>query len=131
MSAWGGQFGVALGAFLAATNVFAMDTAWDACEMPTVDQRRIASCTEVLGRGERETQSKRSQAYVSRGAAYQFKFDYDQAIADYSEAIRLDPKNADIYSRRGTAYQLKSDYDRAIADYSEAIRLDPKNANIY
>jgi tetratricopeptide (TPR) repeat protein len=53
---------------------------------------------------------------------------YDRAIADYSEAIRLDPTDTAAFISRGVAYQAKEDYDRAIADYSEAIRLDPKNA---
>jgi tetratricopeptide (TPR) repeat protein len=50
---------------------------------------------------------------------------YDQAIADFTQAIRLDPDNAATYRERGNAYSDKGDYDRAIADYNQAIRLDP------
>ena len=50
---------------------------------------------------------------------------YDKAIADYGEAIRLDPKYAAAYNNRGIAWSAKSEYDMAIADYGEAIRLDP------
>jgi tetratricopeptide (TPR) repeat protein len=50
------------------------------------------------------------------------------AIADYDEAIRLDPKYARAFTNRGNVYDAKSEYDRAIADHSEAIRLDPKYA---
>ena len=60
------------------------------------------------------------------GRAYAKKGDYDKAIADYTEAIRLDPKNAEAYCNRGHAYEEKGDYDKAIADCTEAIRLDPK-----
>ena len=56
------------------------------------------------------------------------KGDHDRAIADYSEAIRLDPKHASAFNNRGIAYRAKGDHDRAIADYNEAIRLDPKDA---
>ena len=59
------------------------------------------------------------------------KGDTDRAIADYTEAIRLDPKLANAYNNRGTAYRDKGDTDRAIADFTEAIRLDPKYANAY
>jgi len=50
--------------------------------------------------------------------------DPDRAIADYSEAIRLDPKHAIAYCNRGDGYRSIYDYGRAIADYDEAIRLD-------
>jgi len=66
-------------------------------------------------------------AFVNRGAAYNERGDNDRAIADYNEAIRLDPKRAKAFIGRGSAYSDKGDNDRAIADYSEAIRLDPKS----
>jgi murein DD-endopeptidase MepM/ murein hydrolase activator NlpD len=52
----------------------------------------------------------------------------DIVIADSTEAIRLDPKDARPFNKRGLAYLDKADDDRAIADFSEAIRLDPKDA---
>ena len=48
-------------------------------------------------------------------------------MADFKEAIRLDPKDSFAYHRRGFAWQSKGDFDKAIADHDEAIRLDPKN----
>ena len=67
-------------------------------------------------------------AFNNRGIAYHDKGDNDRAIADYDEAIRLDPKFARAFINRGNAYRDKGDNDRAIADYNEAIRLDPKYA---
>lgn len=52
-------------------------------------------------------------------------------IADYTKAIRLDPKNAEAYSDRGVAYKEIGQSDKEIADFSEAIRLDPKYAKAY
>src|SRR5438552_956098 len=57
--------------------------------------------------------------------------EYDKAIADYDEVIRLDPKDVFAYIYRGCAYERQGDYDKAIADYDEAIRLDPKGAKAY
>jgi tetratricopeptide (TPR) repeat protein len=68
------------------------------------------------------------EAYVRRGIEYGDKNQFDRAIAEFNEAIQLDPKNARALYNRGTAYRLMNDYDRAIADYNEAIRLDPKYA---
>jgi lipoprotein NlpI len=92
--------------------------------------RSIAGCTRIIqDRG--ETTRHRAHAYYFRGVAYEAKGDNDRAIADFNEAIRLDPKYAYAYNDRGIAYQAKGDNDRAIADYNEAIRLDPKFALAY
>ena len=71
------------------------------------------------------------RGYCNRGIAYRHKGEYDKAIADYTEAIRLDPKYAKAYNNRGIAYRHKGEFDKAIADYTEAIRLDPKFAVAY
>jgi lipoprotein NlpI len=47
-------------------------------------------------------------------------------MADFNEAIRLDPKNFLAYYNRGDTYRARGNNYRAIADYSEVIRLDPK-----
>jgi tetratricopeptide (TPR) repeat protein len=67
---------------------------------------------------------------LQRGIVYHTaRLDYDRAIADYSDAVRLDPKFAAAFYNRGLAYQFgKQDFDRAITDYTEAIGLDPKHA---
>jgi lipoprotein NlpI len=70
-------------------------------------------------------------AYNNRCNTYNLKGDYDRAIADCTEAIRLDPKYAFAYNNRCFANALKGDYDRAIVDCTEAIQLDPKYAFAY
>ena len=64
-------------------------------------------------------------AYGDRGAAYLAKSEFDLAIADYTEAIRLYPTYGGHYQSRGLAYLAKGDKDRAIADFRQAIELDP------
>ena len=63
-----------------------------------------------------------------RGLSYYYKKDYDRAIPDFSEAIRLNPKWAVAFDSRGDAYVAKGDYERAIADFKQAILLDPSEA---
>jgi tetratricopeptide (TPR) repeat protein len=70
----------------------------------------------------------RYSALVSQGNTDTNAGDLDRAIAAYSEAVRLDPKNAFAFANRGIAYSKKGDNDRAIADYDEAIRLNPTYA---
>lgn len=57
--------------------------------------------------------------------------DYDSAIADFSEAIAADPKDADAYRDRGLAYSRKGDFDRAIDDETDSVLLDQKDAVAY
>ena len=102
---------------------------WNDCEANDPD-RSIAGCTRLL-QGRSETAHNRAVAYSNRGAAYNDKGDYDRAIADFNEAIRLDPTYTNAYNNRGKAYNRKGDYDRAIADFNEAIRLDPTYTYAY
>jgi tetratricopeptide (TPR) repeat protein len=57
--------------------------------------------------------------------------DCGRAIADYTQAIMLDPNNTLAFNNRGNAYYAEKGCDRAIADYTEAIRLDSKLASAY
>lgn len=57
--------------------------------------------------------------------------DYERAVADFSEAIRLKPDDAEAYLNRGDAYDGQHDYDRAIADFNAAMRLKPKLPDAY
>jgi tetratricopeptide (TPR) repeat protein len=74
---------------------------------------------------------KNARDYNARGAIYMQKRDYDKAIADCDQAIRLDPQLAAAYNNRGLAYMQKRDYDKAIADFDQAIQLDPKDARVH
>ena len=51
----------------------------------------------------------------------------DKSIADYNEAIRLDPKDAQLYVYRGAVFAQKSDFAKADADVKVALALDPKS----
>ncbi|GBU21202.1 hypothetical protein R80B4_01091 [Fibrobacteres bacterium R8-0-B4] len=98
-----------------------------------------------------------AEEYIKRGDEYLGKSEFDSAIADYTEAIRLSPDNAMAYRKRGNVYAEMFDayawiefsyrihriirirkgsddgkkYDLAVADFTEALRLDPNNAEVY
>jgi tetratricopeptide (TPR) repeat protein len=61
------------------------------------------------------------------GLDYAIQDDYDRAIAEYTEAIRLDSQNADYYSSRGEAYVSKKDWDKATADFEAVLKIDPND----
>ena len=66
-----------------------------------------------------------SLACQNRGNIYYIKGDYDRALRDYEQAIRLNPANAGAYINRGLSLAEHGDYEAALKDYDEAIRIDP------
>ena len=68
---------------------------------------------------------------VRRSATPARAVDADKVIAECTEAIRMNPKDARAYCTRGMAYENKGDHDKAIADFTAAILLDPKYAAAY
>ncbi|MFN8553827.1 MAG: tetratricopeptide repeat protein [Candidatus Obscuribacterales bacterium] len=49
-----------------------------------------------------------------------------EAIAEFREAIRLEPNNAKAHQRLGAALAANEDYETAILEEQQAIKLDPK-----
>jgi len=80
------------------------------------------------GRQEEDASSKGAAFYLERGVRRIGASDFDRAIADFSEAIRLEPDNAAAYGHRAAAWCRKGHSDRALADYEAVIRIDPANA---
>ena len=90
----------------------------------------IHHCTAAIQSG-RLSEADLETAFNNRGKAYMRKGDYDRAIQDYDQAIRLKPDYALAFNNRGIAYGRKGDYDRAIQDHDEAIRLKPDDAGVF
>ena len=57
--------------------------------------------------------------------------DDQQALAECTEALRLDPDHPHAWIERGDLKARQGRYEGAIADYDRAIRLDPRNAGAY
>ena len=65
----------------------------------------------------------------NRGLIWRRKGDFDRAIADFDQAIRVDPGYTAAYTNRGQAYEGKGDKERAKADYEAALALPQKYSN--
>ena len=53
-----------------------------------------------------------------------FKQEYDGAIADFTEEMKLDPDNKKLFKGRAAARFKKGDYDGTITDVTEYLRHD-------
>lgn len=90
-------------------------------------ERLIRACTAVIRSG-RQTPENLARAFFNRGRAFSDQGEYDRAITDFDQAIRLDPEYPDAFNNRGVAYSGKGQYERAIEDFDQAIRLDANYA---
>jgi tetratricopeptide (TPR) repeat protein len=77
------------------------------------------------------TSPSNDSEFYARGVAHHKLANYDLAIADFDNAIQLNPNRAETYFYRGKAYYDKGNYALAIADFDKAIQLDPKEASAY
>ena len=67
-------------------------------------------------------------AALKRGVAHYKHGELNNAVAEFTKAIRLDPSYAEAYYRRGLAYDDMEKVDKAAADYDQVIRLSPDAA---
>ena len=113
--------------------------------------RAIMYITKALAFKPEDTEyyyHKLAEAYHGRGMYCYEHGGYDEtdeAIADFTRAIELDPTNAGYYLSRAFVYYMLVDYywdygpvakkvesnNKAIADYTRAIELAPERANSY
>jgi len=91
---------------------------------------RIGGCTAAIQSGRWQGKDL-AWAFTNRGAAYDKKGQYDRAIEDLDQAIRLDPQFALAFYNRGIFYNSKDQYDRAIENYDQAITLNPNYADAF
>ncbi len=67
---------------------------------------------------------------LKQGVAWAQQGEYDKAIAEFTEAIRIEPQNAGLLTA-GVLPGEKGKPDVAITDFTEAIRLNPKDAEAF
>jgi tetratricopeptide (TPR) repeat protein len=71
------------------------------------------------------------QDYLRSGQSQFQNKKYIEAIADFSEAIRLDPKNDSIYYARALAYSKMQNHQKALSDIQQAIALQKNKPSYY
>jgi len=70
-------------------------------------------------------------AYERRGYGLAKNQQFQDAVQDYTEAIKIKSNEPRIYEERAYAEMKFYAYDKALADYSELIKLKPKEVRYY
>ncbi|MFZ5733585.1 MAG: tetratricopeptide repeat protein [Pseudomonadota bacterium] len=92
-----------------------------ACRADAPPAAQVSACNAALT----ANTAARVELLLGRAAAYRKAQQRDQAIADYTEAMRLQLPSARILFARGQTYREAGDRRRALADYDAALKLDP------
>ena len=90
----------------------------------------ISICSAIIQAG-RAKGRELAVAHTERGVAYVALLDYDRALSDFGEALRIDPTFAKAFANRGAVHGAKQDFDKAIEDFTRAIELGPRSAHAF
>ena len=67
--------------------------------------------------------------YGERGTAHTYTRDFKAALADYCEALKLQPNNIHFMDCRGLVYYQMDEYEKALKDFTKALSLNPPSDN--
>lgn len=84
-----------------------------------------ALAAKFLGTGDWNPVPPDAPTYCRRGSLYLSRAQYDRAMADFNEGIRLNPEFPDTYANRGLARCQLGHYAAAKTDFLRAIELQP------
>jgi tetratricopeptide (TPR) repeat protein len=72
-----------------------------------------------------------NSALQHRGLASLKENQFQEALNDFTDALKLNPRDTGTIERRAYVEMKLNDFDQALADYSEAIKINPKEARYY
>ena len=56
---------------------------------------------------------------------------FPEAMTDFTDALKLNPRDTGILERRAYVEMKMNDFDKALADYTEAIKINPREMRYY
>lgn len=77
-----------------------------------------------------ETDREKARVASEKGILAKRNNNVDEAIADFTEALRLDPQIEMIHYRRGQSFQEIGQYEKAQSDFEAALKQDPEYPNL-
>src|SRR5438128_1059577 len=80
---------------------------------------------------QQQTDPAAAYAPYNRGVWHRQRNEYEQALTEFDEAIRLKSNFAEAYEERGYAYLMLGRHESAIRDFNTVLRLKPNDAQTY
>jgi tetratricopeptide (TPR) repeat protein len=91
-------------------------------EPPPLDEAQVSSA-----RAEAERDPSNADARVRLGNLYFDAERYNDAIAWYTEALKIEPANPDVSTDLGISYYYTDQPDRALEQFERSLKIDPKH----
>lgn len=76
---------------------------------------------------DRLAKSRSAENYHVRGVVYVAHRLYERALSDFTESLKLNPRNAGVLNNRGQCHYLMKNHAVAISDFDAAVQIEPKH----
>ncbi len=123
-----GRIGLAAGVMLllfGASYGMASEDALAKCRSASNADARLKACSELI-EWSSATAEQKGLGYRNRGRTRAEAGATDAALADLTEAIKLNPADGQAYGYRAQVHVTRRNLDAAISDFGDVIRLRPK-----
>jgi Tfp pilus assembly protein PilF len=72
-----------------------------------------------------------AEAGTSKGISFARHQEYDKAVAEFTKAIKAQPRDPENYANRALAYKLARKPEEAVSDFAKVIELRSNDADAY
>lgn len=101
-----------------------------ACEDGEIATNVIRACSALLAQPQPD-EKLRGRYLTIRGNAWMKEQEADAAITDFSQAIKIDPKNSVAIEGRARAQTFEGHHELAAADWGRLIEIHPERHDFY
>ena len=102
----------------------------EACAKSDLPQTQIEACTKLIDT--RLLQGRDlAQALYQRGVGFAAMGNYQNAVRDFSQALKFAPDSTDALYNRGGALTKLGRWDEALADFNAVLKIVPNDPNTF
>ena len=102
-----------------------------ACNSADIAPSEKPTAQALNQNGSPKEQKEQIDKLMKSAEAYYQAKQYERAIQDLTQVIKLDPKNTDALNNRGFVYDDLKQHALAIQDYTQALVINPNLTKVY